>query len=90
MIMVTNDGSGGMATERTIKAGEFKAKCLDLMDQVAAKGDVIVITKRGKPVARLVPVRDRPATLRGFLKGHVAATGDIVSPIDATWDAAKP
>jgi prevent-host-death family protein len=45
-----------MAT-RTICASEFKAKCLKLMDQVAATGDTLVITKRGKPVARVLPAR---------------------------------
>jgi prevent-host-death family protein len=42
-----------------IPAGEFKAKCLKLMDQVARSGVPIVITKHGKPVAKLVPPRQR-------------------------------
>ena len=58
-----------MATEagkpdgkRTIKASEFKAKCLKLMDEVAESGDEIVITKNGKPVAKLTAFRERPKT----------------------------
>jgi prevent-host-death family protein len=46
------------ADVRTIKAGEFKAKCLALLDEVAASGETIEITKRGKVVARLGPARD--------------------------------
>ena len=45
-----------------IKASEFKAKCLKLMDEVAANGEEIVITKNGKPVAKLTAYRERPKT----------------------------
>jgi len=47
---------------RTIKASEFKAKCLKLMDEVAENGEEIVITKNGKPVAKLTAFRERPKT----------------------------
>jgi prevent-host-death family protein len=75
--------------ERTIKAGEFKAHCLALMDEVAKTGRPIIITKRGKPVAQLAPVVEKPRKLRGFLKGTIRVTGDIISPIDVEWDAEK-
>jgi prevent-host-death family protein len=66
---------------RVIAAGEFKAKCLELMDVVAASGGVVVITKRGKPVAQLVPVDDARPPLLGLMKGHLEITGDIMSPV---------
>jgi prevent-host-death family protein len=72
-----------------IKASEFKAKCLALMDQVARTGMPVVITKNGKPVAELVPHRPRKKTLRGLLKDELFITGDIMSPIDVEWDALK-
>lgn len=75
------------ATVTYVTAGEFKARCLRLMDGVAASGRAIVITKRGKPVAQLAPIRARPARLRGFLKGTFEARGDIVAPLDLDWDA---
>jgi prevent-host-death family protein len=75
------------ALPETISAAEFKAKCLDLMDTVAATGASIVVTKRGRPVARLSPVRARRGPGLGFMKGRIRIVGDIVSPIDATWDA---
>lgn len=53
---------------RTIKAAEFKQTCLALMDEVASTGGTIIITKRGKPVARLAPVAERPQAL-GCLEG---------------------
>ncbi len=74
--------------ETTIGAGEFKAKCLQLLDEVAAHREPLVITKRGKPVARLVPMPPE-AQLFGALAGSVLGEGDIVAPVDAEWDAAK-
>ena len=47
----------------TIKASEFKAKCLKLMDEISANGGEIVITENGLPVSRLVPYRDKPDSL---------------------------
>lgn len=73
----------------TIKASEFKAKCLALMDQVAQTGRPVVITKNGKPVAELVPHRARERSARGILKNSLFVTGDIVSPLDVEWDALK-
>lgn len=76
---------------RVVKAAEFKAKCLDLMDQVAASGNPVTITKRGKPVARLVPVLQRPKSLFGALKGHIRIKGDIVGEIAGSdeWEAMR-
>lgn len=71
----------------TVKAGEFKAHCLRLIDEVAATGAELVITKRGEPVARLSPIRRRPATLRGCLKGSMEIVGDIVAPTGERWNA---
>lgn len=75
------------ALPETISAAEFKAKCLDLMDTVAATGASIVVTKRGRPVARLSPVLARRKSAFGIMKGRIRILGDIVSPIDVAWDA---
>ena len=72
---------------RTIKASEFKAKCLKLMDEVAESGEEIVITKNGKPVAKLTAFRERPKTLFGIDKDRLIILGDIISPIDVEWEA---
>ena len=74
---------------KSIKAGEFKAKCLKLMDEVAETGQSIVITKNGTPVARLAPVTLKPRTLFGALAGAVSVKGDIIAPVDVEWDAAR-
>ncbi len=74
--------------QTAIGAGEFKAKCLQLLDDIAEKRGTLVITKHGKPVARLVPVEPEQQ-LFGALKGSVVEEMDIVSPISAEWEAAK-
>jgi len=72
----------------TIPAGEFKAKCLKLLDQVAAERKTLVITKHGKPVAEVIPIREQKS-LFGAMKGSVLYMGDIISPLDVEWDAMK-
>ena len=72
---------------RTIKASEFKAKCLKIMDEVAASGEPVVITKNGVPITQLIPFKRRPVTLFGALKGSVSIRGDILAPVDTLWDA---
>jgi prevent-host-death family protein len=72
---------------REISAGEFKARCLALMDEVRDGGGEYVITKRGTPVAKLVPVRVQRRPLLGSMKGTVKILGDIVGPIDEPWEA---
>ncbi|MCC7265488.1 MAG: type II toxin-antitoxin system prevent-host-death family antitoxin [Candidatus Latescibacteria bacterium] len=71
-----------------IAAGQFKAKCLKIMDKVHHTREEVTITKRGKPVARLVPVEETPAkALFGFLRGSVVIKGDIVESTGEIWDA---
>ena len=69
-----------------VPAGEFKAKCLALLDDVALTGQTLVVTKRGKPVAQVSPVEPQePPDLRGSILWEK----DIVAPIDEEWDAGQ-
>ena len=81
------DQSGAGSGPRTISASEFKATCLRLMDEVARSGDEIVITKNGRPTARLVPCRSRSRDWFGADRGTIEILGDIISPVDAEWEA---
>ena len=72
---------------RTIKASEFKAKCLKIMDEVAATGEPVENTKNGVPVAHLVPALRWPKTLFGAMKRSVLYMGDVVSPTGEEWEA---
>ena len=68
---------------RTVPAGKFKAECLGLIDRVAATEEPFIVTKRGRPVVEIVPVRDGAATP---LHRSVTVHGDIVGPILDSWD----
>jgi prevent-host-death family protein len=71
-----------MKPARAIGAAEFKAKCLQLLDRVAKDGGELVVTKHGRPVARVVPVE--PAEPRS-LRGSVRYRADIVKPLGDEW-----
>lgn len=71
-----------------IPAGEFKAHCLRLMNEVAAEHRELVITKRGKPVAKLVPVDDEVPDSFGALRGSVIRQDDLVVPDHDSWSEA--
>ena len=77
----------GASEFRTIKASEFKATCLRLMDEVAESGEEIVITKNGRPTARLLPYRKRFGDWFGADRDRIEIIGDIISPIDLEWEA---
>jgi prevent-host-death family protein len=71
-------------SDRRIGAAQFKEQCLQLLDELSQEG--LVITKRGKPVARLLPFERSGAPLIGALKGKIRVKGDITST-DVSWDA---
>lgn len=74
---------------QTIKASEFKAKCLGLIDEVARTGETFVVTKNGHPLVEVIPYTPKPKNARGILKGKIEIVGDIISPLDVEWDALK-
>jgi prevent-host-death family protein len=84
---------------RTMPAGEFKAKCLAVMDEVQATGEAVLITKRGKPVARLAPLegqtqKESPEAIFGCLSHMFKAESDfdgLIGPIIPLedWDHLK-
>ena len=65
---------------KKMAAGAFKVHCLKVMDEVQSKRVSVLITKRGKPVAKLVPVAKEKDNIFGFFAGKGTITGDIVSP----------
>ena len=71
---------------RYVAATDFKANCLRLMDEVAQQRRPNIITKRGNPDAKLVPVEQEPIDLFGYMAGTAKICGDIIGPIeDAGW-----
>jgi prevent-host-death family protein len=71
---------------KKIAAGSFKIHCLAIMDEVQSKRETVVITKRGKPVVKLVPAGQDADDIYNFLAGRGAITGDVVSPAIARVD----
>lgn len=85
----TSRPSRAAAPSGSLPAAEFKAGCLRLLDDVARHGHSLVVTKRGRPVARVLPM-PAPTALFGALAGSVRSSGDIVSPLaDVRWDAER-
>ncbi len=74
---------------KQIRAGEFKARCLAVMDEVQATGEPVLVTKHGKPVVKLIPAKVKDDNIFGYMAGKAKITGDIVSPVTAIedWDA---
>jgi prevent-host-death family protein len=70
-----------------IAAGQFKAQCLQLMDRVKLTHEEIIITKYGRPVAKLVPIEESPpSSFIGYMKGSVVVSADLIAPIDEAWE----
>ena len=81
-------GRDGADADREIAASAFKVRCLALLDEVAETGVPFVVTKRGKPVARLVPVEEaRPRDLLGSVSYE--REQDLLSPVDDPWEAER-
>lgn len=70
-------------TSKVMAAGKFKAQCLEVLDRVARTGEPVVVTKRGRPVARVVPV---PPAGAASLRGSIIYHGDVVGPVDDRWE----
>jgi prevent-host-death family protein len=72
----------------SVPVTEFRARCTQLLDGVEHSGEALVITRRGRPVARLVPIRDvAPVTLFGAMRGRVTTQQDLVAPTGEAWEA---
>jgi len=74
---------------KTMGAGAFKAQCLAIMDEVQTKRETVVITKHGKPVAKLIPADRDADEIYNFLRGKGTVTGDIISPAMEDWENLK-
>lgn len=78
--------AAGTPETEEVKAGVFKDRCLELMDDVHDRVKEVVITKYGRPVAKLVAPDSTAPSAFGFLRGTLVAQGDIVSPDFDAWD----
>jgi prevent-host-death family protein len=76
---------------KKIAAGEFRARCLALMEEVRSTREPLLITERGKPVAKLVPADNASRKFLGRLKGVIRMVGDIESPVEPpeAWESLR-
>ena len=72
---------------KRMAAGTFKARCLAVMKKVQATGEPVIVTKRGTPVVKVVPVQSEKNDIFGIMIGKVKIIGDIESPIPVKWEA---
>lgn len=69
-------------SDRHLGAGEFKAKCLRIMDEVAATRRAVIVTKKGKPVVKIIPIEpESPQDVLGCMAGEIEIVGDIEAPV---------
>ena len=73
---------------RSISATQFKARCLSLLDEVAASGETLIVTKHGKPVAKLVPAEPAPS-LRGTVT-YLVSDEELIAPLWEDWEPELP
>ena len=87
MTIISDHGKISMTKPRIIPAGVFKARCLKLMDEVNEQGGELIITKHGKPVAKLVRAEGpkRSAESFGWMRGTAQIRGDIIGPFHEEW-----
>lgn len=75
---------------KTMAAGKFKAKCLALIDEVYDFKEEVMITKHGKPMAKLVSAQEQRGDIFGFMRGRGRIVGDVLAPVDAgEWNSEK-
>ena len=66
---------------KQMRASVFKARCLSVMNDIQATGEPVIVTKRGKPVVKVVPIRPEKDDIFGFMAGKFDIVGDIESPV---------
>jgi prevent-host-death family protein len=74
---------------KRMPAGAFKAHCLTVMKEVQATGEPVIVTKRGAPLVKVLPVEPEKNDIFGFMSGKVKIVGDIESPIPVEWEVTK-
>ena len=66
---------------KQMRASDFKARCLSVMKDVQATGEPVIVTKRGKPVVKVIPAEPEKGDILGFMAGEFEIVGDIESPV---------
>ena len=70
-----------------VSTSQLKAHCSEVVDRVATRRETIVVTRRGRAVAKLVPIDGMRPSLFGFARGAISVRGDLLAPLDVVWEA---
>ena len=76
-------------SKQSVSTSELKVHCSKIIERVANGRGPVIITKRGRPVAQLIPITEDRPSLFGFAKGCITVNDDILAPIDVVWEAAE-
>jgi prevent-host-death family protein len=71
---------------KEISTSHLKAHCSETIERVAGGRETVVVTRRGRPVARIVPIEAELPTLFGFARGAIRVAGDLIEPLDVAWE----
>ena len=74
---------------KQMPVGDFKARCLSVVRKVQMTGEPVIVTRRGQPVVKVVPLEREKSDLFGLMAGRVKIIGDIESPIPVEWEVTK-
>jgi len=74
---------------KKIPAGKFKSQCLSILKEVAEKHEIIIVTKHGKPLVKVIPYSNSETVKKNPLKDSILFEKDIVAPIEVEWEATK-
>ena len=66
---------------KQMRASAFKARCLKVMNDIQATGEPVIVTKRGKPVVKVIPIKPENDDIFGFMAGKAEIVGDIEFPV---------
>jgi prevent-host-death family protein len=66
---------------KRMQASVFKTKCLTVMNEIQATGEPVIVTKRGRPVVKVIPAEPEKGDILGFMAGEFEIVGDIESPV---------
>ena len=76
-------------SKQSVSTSELKVHCAKIIEQVSRGRGPVIITKRGRPVAQLIPIAGARPSLFGFAKGCITINDDILEPVDVVWEAAE-
>jgi prevent-host-death family protein len=74
---------------KKVSTSQLKARCSELIERVEQRREEVIVTRRGRAVAKLVPIEGARRSLFGFTRGAITIRGDLIAPVEVEWEASK-